>query len=207
MRQLSNGTTLAIIVTGATALATAATQTAYAHDGVTFNVSPYEATTLDHEVPLSAEVYHEFFDARLDVVEAKAAALKNTVAAIPSDTVLNGAERMAAKARLAKVSYLARVLANLPDSGAFAPTATEATQIARIRAMLDAIAAKLKTLLANAPAVVTPTTVKPLAKTLGLRDLSLFDGHHCDGHWGDRDGRWDGWRYDGSRWRDFRWHH
>jgi hypothetical protein len=204
MRQLTGGTKLALTLTGATAIATMATSTAFANDAHWTEPSLFQATTLDLRVPLNPDVFHAFLDAKLDRVEAAMNALRAKVSAIPSTTVLTGMERRAAKARLAKAAFLGHVLDNLPDSGLYAPTATEAAQIARIQAALDAIVAKLKTLLANVPAV-TPTTTTLVTKSLDPRTALALLGtrdHVCDGHW---DGWHDGTRFDRTRW-DW-WHH
>lgn len=190
MHPIANGTKLALAITATTAFMTSAPTTAYAfHEGDFRPVSTLQATTLDLRTPLNATVYHQFLDAKLDAVEAAANALRTKVLAIPAGTVLTGDARWAAKAKLAKVAGLAGILNALPDSGAFAPTATEAAQIARIEATLATIAARLKTLLANAPAV----TPKVLGTRLFGKDPSVLGSfrfrHHCDGM------RWDGWRF------------
>ena len=191
-------TTRSVLVTlaGASAITTAATSTAYActtTDWAT-KVSALQATTLDHATPFNADVYHAYLDKRLDGLEAMANALAAKAAGIPSDTVLRGRARDVAKAWLAKVTWLDAKLDAIPDSGAFAPTAAENAQIESIQDDLGSIAAKVKALLANAPAVVKPTTVKPVveARKLTFRDRfhrdtrwdgtrTWWDGHHCDG--------------------------
>jgi hypothetical protein len=208
MRAITNGTRLALTLTGATALATAATTTAYAtgNDGLAPATTTLQASTLDLHTPLNADVYRAFLDAKLARVASYVNAIQAKVAAIPSDTVLVGSARFAAKAKLAKAAYLSRLLDAIPDSGTYAPTAAERATIAAIQADLAAITAKVKALLANQPAVVTPTMTKVAARTVAVKDLSLRR-HVCDGHWGDwdRDG-WssDRWNHDGwSSW----WHH
>lgn len=203
MRAITNGTRLALTLTGATALATAATTTAYATgtNGLAPATTTLQASTLDLRTPLNADVYRAFLDAKLDRVATYVNAIQAKVAAIPAGTVLVGAERYAAKAKLAKAAYLSRLLDAIPDSGTYAPTTAERATIAAIQADLAAITAKVKALLANQPAVVTPTMTKVAARTVAVKDLSL-GRHVCDGHWdGFRSDRWDhdGW----SSW----WHH
>ncbi len=199
MRRMTSGTRLALTLTGATALATAATSTAFANDSHDVTPSPIQAVALDLRTPLNPAVYHAFLDAKLDRIEAAMNALHAKVSAIPSTTVLTGMERRAAKARLAKAAFLSNVLDALPDSGLYAPTAVEAAQVARIQAALDTIVAKLKAVLANVP-VATPTTTtisdSSLDPAKALRLLGFGD-HVCDGRW---DGWRDGVRYDRTRW-------
>jgi len=195
MRRVTSGTTLALTLTGATALATASMSTAYAYDVHNFTPpSSLQASTLDFRVPLNADVYHAFLDAKLDRLGTYVDALRAKVAAIPSGTVLVGEARFVAKHRLAKAASLSQLLAAIPASGQFAPTSAELAQIAGIRADLSAIVTKLKALLANRPAAVTPTTFKSaVARTLFTKD------HVCDGHFGTR--------YDGTRWSGWTWWH
>jgi len=192
-------TTRAVLVTlaGASAIATTATSTAYACTTTDWStkVSPFQATTMDHTTPLNPDVYHAYLDKRLDGLEAMANAVAAKVAAVPNDTVLRGKARLVAKEWLARVTWLNAKLDAVPDSGTFAPSAAENAQIENIQDDLSSIAAKIKALLANEPAVVTPTTVKPIAavKRITLRDRFQrdfrwdgtrwwWDGHHCDGH-------------------------
>ena len=207
MRSMS-GTKLAVAIAGATALTTAATVTAYAHDDHTTTTTTWQAPLLDRRVPLNADVYGEFLDAKLDALAAYANAARAKVAAIPADTVLVGKARWVAKARLAKAARLSALLDAIPDTGAYAPTAAQQAQIAAIQADLEAIVARLKTLLANKPVVVAPVAISPVKEARSLREATkvLADrwtrDHDCDRHWGDWDGdrdgsRWDGWDRDG----------
>jgi hypothetical protein len=199
MRAMRNGTRLALTLTGATALATAATTTAYACDARDARdislATTVQASALDLRTPLNADVYHAFLDAKLDRVRTYVDALRAKVAAIPGGTVLTGAARWDAKAKLAKLTYLSRLLDAIPDSGTYAATAAEQAQVAAVEADVAAVRAKLVALLGNAPAVATPTQTRLVTKTVGVRDLR---SHVCDGHW-------DGFRYDGTRWDG--WHH
>jgi hypothetical protein len=191
-------TTRWVLVTlaGASAIATTATSTAYACTTTDWSakVSSLQASTLDHTTPLNPDVYRAYLDKRLDGLEAAADVIAAKVAAVPSDTVLRGRARDTAKAWLAKVTWLNARLDAVPDSGTLAATAAENAQIENIQDDLTAIAAKIKALLANAPAVVKPTTVKPIAEVrrISLRDRFRRDfrwdgtrwwgdGHHCDG--------------------------
>ena len=217
MRSMS-GTKLAVTIAGATALTTAATVTAYAHDGGTApstvtTTTTWPAPTLDRRLPFNADVYEEFLDAKLDRLQAYVAGVRAKVSAVPADEVLTGLERRVAKARIAKASRVSALLGALPDSGAYAPTAAQRAQIADIRADLAAIVAKLRALLANVPAVA-PTTVRPAKETRSLREATKVLGatwdrdRDCDRRWGDWDGdgdrdrRWGDW--DGDRDRDGR---
>jgi hypothetical protein len=206
MRAITSGTRLALTLTGATVLATAATTTAYACDtrDLTPTVSGLQATSLDLRTPLNPEVYRAFLDAKLDRVATYVDALRAKVAAIPAGTVLTGDARFAAKARLAKTAYLTRLLDAIPDSGTYAPSAAERAQVAAIEADLAAIASRLTALLANRPAAPAPTTVKLVTRTTSVKSLDLRR-HVCD-H--------DGWRSDGTRWDGYHrdgwsswWHH
>jgi hypothetical protein len=208
MRSMS-GTKLAVTIAGATALTTAATVTAYAHDGGTgpaTTTTSWPAPTLDRRVPFNAAVYQEFLDAKLDRLQAYVAIVRAKVGAVPADEVLAGLERRVAKARIAKAARVSALLGAVPDSGTYAPTAAQQAQIADIRADLAAIVAKLKALLANVP-TVAPTTVRPAKTTRSLRDATKVLGatwdrdHDCDRHWGGWDGDRDG---DGDRrWGDW----
>jgi hypothetical protein len=197
MRAMTNGTRLALTLTGATALATAATTTAYACDArdLAPTTTTLQASALDLRTPLNADVYHAFLDAKLDRVQTYVDALRAKVAAVPNTTVLAGAQRWTAKAELAKVTYLSRLLDAIPDSGTYAATAAEQAQVSAIETALAAVKAKLVALLANAPAVAAPTQTRLATRTIAVKDLRT---HVCDGHW-------DGFRYDGTRWDG--WHH
>jgi hypothetical protein len=198
MRTMS-GTSLALTLTGATVLATAATTTAYACDtrDLAPAVSELQATSPDLRTPLNPDVYRAFLDAKLDRVATYVAALRAKVAAIPAGTVLTGADRVAATAELAKTAYLTRPLDAIPDSGTYAPTAAERARLAAIEADVAAIASRLTALLANRPAAAAPTTTKVVMRTTSVQSRDL---HVCD-----HDGwRWDGYHRDGwSSW----WHH
>lgn len=217
MRSMS-GTKLAVTIAGATALTTAATVTAYAHDGgtaptTTVTTTTWPAPALDRRVPFNADVYQEFLDAKLDRLQAYVAGVRAKVTAVPADEVLTGLERRVAKARIAKAARVSALLGALPDSGTYAPTAAQRAQLADIRADLAAIVAKLKALLANVSAV-TPTEVRPAKTTRSLREATkvlaaTWDrDRDCDRHWGDWDGdgdrRWGDWDGDGDRrWGDW----
>lgn len=203
MRSMS-GTKLAVAIAGATALTTAATVTAYADDDGGTTTTTWQAPLLDRRVPLNADVYSEFLDAKLARLAAYADAARAKVTAIPAGTVLTGQARQLAKARLAKAARLTALLDAIPGTGAYVATATQRAQIAAIQADLDAIVARLKTLLANKPVVVAPVTLSPAKETRSLREATKVFAdrwsrdHECDRRWGDWDGdrdgsRWDGW--------------
>lgn len=194
---------LAVTLIGAATLAPA--PPAQAHDSWTPSVS-WQAATVDFRGTVNADVYRAILDDKLDDLADYANALRAKVAAIPVDTVLTGMERRAAKARLAKAAWIGAALDRIPTSGTYAPTAAQQATIAGIRADLAATVTRLKELLANEPPAPAPVAVKPVTKTLSLRDAlkvlgTRFDrdgdrDHECDGRWGDwdRDGDrdWDG---------------
>jgi hypothetical protein len=194
---MRKATSLAVTLAGAAALTAAttatATTTANAHDDQPFTHT-WQAPTLDHSVPLNADVYRAFLDAKLDKLAAYVAATRARVAAIDSDEVLTGLERRVAKSKIAKARRLGAFLGALPTTGAYAPTAAERATVAAIKADLAAIVGKLTALLANEP-VVTPVTTTVAKRTT---TVEATRDHVCDG-------RHDGYRtWDG--WRDW-WHH
>lgn len=194
MRRLTARTKLALALTGATAIATAATTTAYAWDDDAVTTRTWwghEAPTLERTAPVNAEVFAVYIDAKLDKVEAFAASLSGRAATMRYEE---------AKAWLAKVTWTRQALGAV-DGAAFAErvAALDArlaslqsqlrTRIATLRAQLAAAReAALQAARARRAALLA-AAVKADTKVLGERD------HECDGF---HDG-WDGWSRDWSR--------
>lgn len=197
--RLSSATTKAAVVAGATALAAGIAPPAQAHWD---DPSPFQAATLDMRGLVDADVYHAILDRKLDVVQAEVTALTAKVSAVPSTTVLTGQARLAAKARLAKVVLLQRLLAAIPATGPYAATAAERAQIDALLGDLATVKSALLTLLANEP--ITPTAVRPALRTVSVAKATV-DARRTRWWgwwtWVDRDRRWDGsWDgWDGHR--------
>lgn len=180
----------AAVVAGASMLVTGIAPPAVAHDAQPY-VTPYQATSLDMRGLLDPAGFHAVLDRKLAALATATTALNAKVAAIPTTTVLTGDARRTAEARLARAAFLARVLAAIPTTGAYAATASERTEIAAIQRTLAATRTALRTLLANAPAAVRTavrtTTPKTTIRTRWSRWAAwwtnhdgTWDGHHCD---------------------------
>ena len=146
----------------------------------------------DHDVVLDTQ-------ARINALSMWANALAAKIAAIPSTTVVVGRERMHLEFKLAVVkAAIARIDAWTSDASS-PLTAVQKAQLASVATTLGEVKTKLLTILANAPAPTTATTVtfKPFA-TDPTR-------HHCDGFFGTRDSSWSWW--DGYRDGRHRWWH
>jgi hypothetical protein len=184
--------TKAAVILGATALATGVMPPAQAHEDLPY-VSPYQATALDMRGLVDAGTYHAILDRKLDVVQATVNALQANVAAIPSTTILTGAARDAAKARLMKVTFVQRLLAAIPTTGPYAATAGERAQVEAIAADLAAIRNDLATLLANEP--VAPTTLRPARRTMSLVKADRDGSRVRWSNWSNWP-TWSGWTWD-----------
>lgn len=204
MRRMTARTKLALALTGATAIATAATTTAYAWDDDSVTTRTWwghEAPTLDRTAPVNAEVFARYVDAKLDKVEALAATLSGRVGTMRYEE---------AKAWLAKVTRTRQVLDAVNGAEYAERVAALDARLASLQDQLTSRIAELRARLAAvkeaARAAERARRAAALAAAVKATDTKVlgdrFDrDHECDGRWdGWGDGDWrDGDWYDGDR--------
>jgi len=173
--------------TGDGTTAVRAASTSYAGDFDDFDVDFSQAQVLAAE------------EHALATLQSWVSAVQARVANLGSPSTLTPRQAWKIKATLGFIGFLQARLASLPTSGANALPAADVATVNSLQSELDALAAKLRSVLANA------TIVRPAVKAA---DGHLFDKarvfglrarHHCDGF------HWDGYRsYDGThdRYRD-----
>jgi len=167
---------------GTTALRTASTSFAADVDGFDFDMT--------HAQIVAAEEH------ALAALQSWVAALQTKVADLGTPSTLTPRQAWKVKSTLAVIGFVRARLASLPTSGANALPAADVTTADSLDNMLADLAAKLRSVLANAT-IVHPTVKAADFKFARAHVLALrATRHHCDGF------HWDGFHWDGGdRWR------